>query len=107
LGVAQYRNGEWTNAAKSLRKSQRLTKENSGSHLLYLAMALRQLGDKEEALAWFSKANEWIENNNSTSEELIRFRSEAAELLGIDERTPGWAHQNDSETEPQNLNSGP
>jgi hypothetical protein len=51
----------------------------------FLAMAHWQLGQKEEARNWFDKAVEWMDMNHSKNEELRRFRTEAAELLGISE----------------------
>ncbi len=42
-----------------------------------------QLGEKEKAREWYDKAVQWMDNNQPANDELRRFRSEAAELLGI------------------------
>ena len=52
----------------------------------FLAMAHWQLGHKEEARRQYDKSVGWMENSEnseSNADELIRFRAEAAELLGI------------------------
>ena len=48
-----------------------------------LAMAHWQLGDKEQSRKWYDRAVEWMEKNQPSDENLRRFRSEAAALLGI------------------------
>jgi hypothetical protein len=40
-------------------------------------------GNKIEARKWHEKAREWTKKNDPANEELRRFQSEAAELLGI------------------------
>jgi hypothetical protein len=50
-------------------------------------MAHWRLGDKEQARKWYGRAVQWMEKNQLPREELrqelLRFRAEAAELLGI------------------------
>jgi hypothetical protein len=42
------------------------------------------LGEKDVARTWYDKAVAWMDKNKSQDEdELRRFRTEAAELLGI------------------------
>ena len=48
-------------------------------------MAHWQLGHKDEARTWYDKAVEWMDKNQPKNEELLRFRDEAAKLLGIAE----------------------
>jgi hypothetical protein len=50
-------------------------------------MAEWQLGNKDEAREWYENAVEWMEKNAADNKELIRFRAEAAELLGVKEKT--------------------
>jgi hypothetical protein len=56
-------------------------------HWFILAMAHWQLGNKAEARTWHDKAVAWMEKNAPKDEKLIRFRAEAAELLGLKEAT--------------------
>ena len=49
----------------------------------FLAKAEWHLDNKDAARKWFEKADEWIEQHNAQSDELTRFRADAAELLGI------------------------
>jgi hypothetical protein len=44
-------------------------------------------GDKAARAKVVTKAVEWMDKNASANEELIRLRAEAAELLGVNERT--------------------
>jgi hypothetical protein len=60
----------------------------------FLAMAHWQQGEKVEARHWYDRAVRWMEKNKQLLEntkphqaELRRFRAEAAELLGIEEKT--------------------
>ena len=49
-------------------------------------MAHWKLGDKTQARSWYDKAVPWMEKNQPKNEELIRFRDEAAALLGVNEK---------------------
>ena len=51
----------------------------------FLAMVHWRLGDKQQARKWYDRTVQWMEKNWPTDEELRRFRSEAAELLGLPE----------------------
>jgi tetratricopeptide (TPR) repeat protein len=86
LGVAHYRAGDWQAAAAALKKSTQLRNGRNAPHLLFLAMAQWQLGNKAEAGNWYNKAVEWMDKNKSTDAEFHRFRAEAAELLGVKEK---------------------
>ena len=48
-------------------------------------MAHWQLGHADEARSWYAKAVAWTEKNAPQNKELIRFRAEAAALLGLSE----------------------
>ena len=66
-----------------------------GYDLFFQAMAHWQLGHKPQSLACFDKAVEWMEKNPQADEELIRFRAEAAALLGLEAEealAPGPGH---------------
>ncbi len=83
LGAARYRAGKYAEAIEALEESQRLSDTpRSSSNGFFLAMAHWQLGHQDEARQWYDKAVEWMEKNRPDDEELLRFRTEAADLLG-------------------------
>jgi tetratricopeptide (TPR) repeat protein len=87
VGVAHYRAGNWQAAVSALEKSIALSK---GHHYcidaFFLAMAYWQQGRKDEARNCYGKAVEWMQKNKPQDEELLRFRAEAQQLLGIGEK---------------------
>ena len=46
-------------------------------------MAHEQLGDHDEAGRWYDKAVQWMAEHESTDAELVRFKREAEQLLGL------------------------
>jgi serine/threonine protein kinase/Tfp pilus assembly protein PilF len=88
LGVAYYRAGDWDKAIETLNKSMAFRDGDDSFDWFFLAMAHWQRGEKDEARSWYDKAVRWMEENKPDDEELIRFRAEAAELLGITETPP-------------------
>jgi tetratricopeptide (TPR) repeat protein len=93
LGVAQYRAGQWQNAIETLVKSMELRNGGDPADWFFLAMAHWKAGHKDEARTWYDKAIEWTDKKPPQNEELIRFRAEAAELLGTIEPQPSPAPQ--------------
>jgi tetratricopeptide (TPR) repeat protein len=89
LGTAQYRGGKWPESIASLAKAEELA---PGQTLAYngffLAMAHWQLGHQDEARKWHQQSVEWMTTNQPTNKELVRFRAEAEELLGVTEPGP-------------------
>jgi len=83
-GVARYRAGEWEPAIAALEKSIELRRGGDSCDWFFLAMAHWQLGNKGEARRWYDTAIKWMDKKAPTSETLIRFRGEAAELLGVE-----------------------
>ena len=83
LGVALYRSSHWKEAIAALETAMKLRKGDDGRDGFLLAMAQWQLGDREAAHAWYDKAVEWMQRTRSSDKELIRFRTEAADLLGV------------------------
>jgi WD40 repeat protein/serine/threonine protein kinase/tetratricopeptide (TPR) repeat protein len=83
LGVAHYRAGNWKAAIEALTQSMELRNGGDSFDWFVQAMAHWQLGDKPQARSWFDRAVPWMEKNQPTSEELVRFRAEAAVLLGV------------------------
>jgi serine/threonine protein kinase/Tfp pilus assembly protein PilF len=85
LGVAHYRAGHWTEAIAELKESMNLQKGQFECYDTYfLAMAHWKLGEKDQAGAWYDRAERWMEDKKPRDHdfELQRFRAEAAELLG-------------------------
>ncbi len=85
LGVARYRAGEWKQAIADLEKSISLDKGGSSFDFYFLAMAHWQLGNKEQAKEWFTKAVQWMEANQPQNADLVHFRDEARQLMNIAE----------------------
>jgi tetratricopeptide (TPR) repeat protein len=83
LGVAHYRAGDYRAAVVALEKSRELQRGHESFDWFFLAMAHWRLGDREQARTWYDKAVTWMDKHNPEDEELIRFRAEAAELLGV------------------------
>jgi tetratricopeptide (TPR) repeat protein len=86
LGIARYRVSQGQPAIDALGKAMELRGGGDASDWFFLAMAHWQLGHKVEARKWYDKAVEWMEKKQPMNEELIRFRAEAVELLGISEQ---------------------
>jgi tetratricopeptide (TPR) repeat protein len=86
LGAAYYRAGDWMDAVAALEDSMRVGKGGDASDWFFLAMAHWQLGHKEESRRWYDRAVHWTEKKKPKDEELIRFRAEAAKLLGIEKK---------------------
>jgi len=82
LGVARYRAGVYQGALAALEKSASLKSMRKAHGWFFLAMTYRQLGRASEARTWYDKAVAWMDSNAPKNEELLRFRAEAAELLG-------------------------
>jgi tetratricopeptide (TPR) repeat protein len=83
LGAAQYREGDFKAAVATLTRAVELDK-GAGSASFFLAMAHKQLGQKDEARKWYDRAVAWMDKNQSNDKELRRFRAEAAEVLGLE-----------------------
>ena len=86
LAYAEYRAGDWESAIAALEEVKALGSPGDSMEWYPLAMAHWQLGHKEEARKWYDLAVAWMEKNQPKNEELCRFRAEAAELLGVEEK---------------------
>ncbi len=75
LALAEYRTGHWA-------ESIALTKGVDGSNGFFLAMALWQKGEKDEARKCFDKAVAWAREKDPKNVDLDEFWAEAAKLLG-------------------------
>ncbi|HEV2294793.1 MAG TPA: tetratricopeptide repeat protein, partial [Tepidisphaeraceae bacterium] len=83
LGVTHYRTGDWKAAIAALEKAMELRNGGDSFDCFFLAMAHWQLDNEDEARQWYERAVKWMEKKAPANEELLRFRAEAAELLGI------------------------
>jgi serine/threonine protein kinase len=84
LGWARYRTGAWKDSIAALEKSIELREDGGDSfQWFFLAMAHWQVGNKEQARKWHDRAVEWADKNQPADAQLLRFRAEAAELLGL------------------------
>ncbi len=86
LGVAHYRLGDCDAALRELGKSLELNRGDAVDTWLFLAMAHWKTGQKDQARQWYDKAVVWIDKNQPSEGELLRFRDEAAALLGLSGR---------------------
>ncbi|HLJ94858.1 MAG TPA: serine/threonine-protein kinase [Gemmataceae bacterium] len=85
LGLAYYRAEKWQDTVAALTKSTQLRDGGDSGDWFFLAMAYCRLGNSEEARHWFDQAAEWMDKNKPRDQELHRYRTEAAALLGIEE----------------------
>jgi eukaryotic-like serine/threonine-protein kinase len=83
LGLAQYRTGDWPASIESFTRSMQLRQGGDAHDFFFLAMAHHQLNHADEALQWYERGVQWMENTLSSDSELRRIREEAAALLQI------------------------
>ncbi|MEK7685478.1 MAG: serine/threonine-protein kinase [Verrucomicrobiota bacterium] len=94
LGIAQYRTGDYPAVIESLRKSMELANGGDAQQWLFLAMSHWQRQDRQQARQWYDKAAAWIEKTHPADEVYVRFRAEAASLLGVN--TTGEVRSDDA-----------
>ena len=88
LGVAHYCSGDWKAAIAAQEQSMKVRNGGNSFEWFFLAMAHWQLGHQDDARRWFDQAAAWMDKHNPNDHELIRFRADAAKLLGIDKPKP-------------------
>ena len=89
LGWSRYRTGDWKASIEALEKSCALQDNPEGGdafNWFFLAMAHWRLGEQDKARDFYDRAVRWTDKNHPKSEELLRFRAEAAKLLGPREK---------------------
>jgi Flp pilus assembly protein TadD len=89
LGVAAYRNCEWTQAREALEKSMSLHGGGDANDWFFLAMTFWHQKDPVQARKWFDQAVAWTKANQPQNAELRRFQVEAEALLKKDEKALG------------------
>ena len=73
------------------RFASRSSLERVSATTTSLAMAHWQLGEKEQARQSYDKGVAWMDEKAPKDDELIRFRAEATELLGVETDTKSKA----------------
>jgi tetratricopeptide (TPR) repeat protein len=85
LGVAHYRAGDCQAADKALRRSLELRGGGDSADWYFLAMIAWRQGEKDRARNWFQAARAYTAKYAPKNDEHLRFRAEAASLLGMPE----------------------
>jgi tetratricopeptide (TPR) repeat protein len=88
LGIASYRTGNWKDCLAAMERARELRYTHL-SRGFFVAMAHWQLGDREKARACYAEAVTFMEKHGPHDPEPLRFRAEAAALLGIQEQLHG------------------
>jgi tetratricopeptide (TPR) repeat protein len=83
LGVAAFRAGDWTTARDALKKSINMTGGGRAHDWFFLAMTQWNQGNHAEARQSFDLALASLKNELKDDTELLRFRAEAAALMGL------------------------
>jgi tetratricopeptide (TPR) repeat protein/serine/threonine protein kinase len=89
LGWAYYRAGQWKASIEALEKSCALENNPKGGgafQWFFLAMAHWQLGEKDKAREWYDRATGTTDGKAPGNTDFLRFRAEAAALLGVEEK---------------------
>jgi tetratricopeptide (TPR) repeat protein len=81
LGVALYRAGDWKAAIAALKKATEIRSGGDSAEWFFLALAHWQLGEKQQARAWYDRAIRWMNENQPRDEKLRRWRAEATALF--------------------------
>jgi tetratricopeptide (TPR) repeat protein len=82
LGIAQYRAGQWSAAIADLEKSMQCGAGGSAYDWFFLAMAHWKRNEPTRARTWYDKAVAHMDRLGWLGEDLFRYGTEAAQLLG-------------------------
>jgi tetratricopeptide (TPR) repeat protein len=83
LGEAYYRTGQWQEAIAAMDEALVLFKSGNSEIFFFLAMAHQRTGHKDEAQKWYDKGIAWMDKHAPKDPTLLRYRSEAASVLGV------------------------
>jgi eukaryotic-like serine/threonine-protein kinase len=85
LGVAYYRDGNWSAAIDALTRSIELSKGGTPADWFFLACIDQQRGKVDEARRWYDRAVTWVQQNpppdKAQAAELEEFRYETARAI--------------------------
>jgi serine/threonine protein kinase len=85
LGVAHYRVGDNQAAVTALIRSVQLRFGGDPTDYFFLAMAHERAGDRRQALFWYKRSVEWMDQHSPQGEAHLRYRAEAKEIFGMKE----------------------
>jgi tetratricopeptide (TPR) repeat protein len=84
MGISHYRCGDWKAALTALENAEAMIHDYyKCRNGFFLAMAHQKLGNKDKARQSLERAAAWMDKNQPRALDLLRFRAEAASLLGI------------------------
>lgn len=83
LGVTHYRAGNGKDAIQELTGALEHSEANTLGAGFFLSMALWREGDAKAARDQFTQAARWMDRFRPRDAELMRFRGEASDLLGV------------------------
>ena len=83
LGEAYYRTAQWQEAITALDKGMTLRRGGTSEDFFFLAMAHHRAGHKDDAHTWYDKGIAWMDKHAPKDPALLRYRSEAASVLGV------------------------
>ncbi len=84
LGVAMYRNDDYSHAVEALEKARDMLGGDDPHHRFFLAMAYARSGRKDDAQAEFTLATAWLEEEPRTAEQYC-FRDEARAVIAMEQ----------------------
>lgn len=84
LGVAYFSDGNWERAVQCLERADGMLMHGDQVHRFFLAIALWQLGNHSRARECYEKGVEWMQQNMPDDSDLLRYRVEAEQLMGIE-----------------------
>ena len=89
LGVARYRDRQWSEALAALDRSCKLGGGGNAFDFFFMAMAHHQLGQKDKAQLFFTKAIRESDSGATLIEPIHHLRQEADSIAGLSGRNPG------------------
>jgi tetratricopeptide (TPR) repeat protein len=87
-GICDYRLDKFASALLAFKSATEQSAGGTAEMWYFLAMTHWQLGNKLEARTWYEKAQAWMEKQPHPSDEILRFRDEAAALFATGDASP-------------------
>ena len=106
LGVASYQTGDFKAAIAVMNNSMKGNNGGTSYEWFILAMSHWKLGEQDAGQQWYNKAIDWMQKYQPNDENLIRFRSEASQLMGMPTtRTTAPTSRNSTTAQSLSLNA--